>query len=196
MRKLSNHMIIPLICLFCIKWLTNSSGLEICEWQGIFQTSFRISVKKTLDFQEYRNDPKFSDRQAWANSVDPDQMRAYTVCHSVCILITTIFCVSEYLGNLWLITNSCTYLPTAQIKGLFLSAFILRLLVRLQSHTMSQLIRLWYLPHRRPAKGQASLRIPTVSPEPSLFAHMKIGCRQMVRPKIRPSHTRWLRMRI
>ena len=21
----------------------------------------------------YRNDPKFSDRQAWANSVDPDQ---------------------------------------------------------------------------------------------------------------------------
>ena len=23
--------------------------------------------------KEYRNDPKFSDRYAWANSVDPDQ---------------------------------------------------------------------------------------------------------------------------
>ena len=24
--------------------------------------------------QQYRNDPKYWDRQAWANSVDPDQM--------------------------------------------------------------------------------------------------------------------------
>ena len=38
---------------------------------------------------------------------------------------------------------------------------------------MSQLMRLWYLSHRRPAKAQASLRIRAVSPEPSLFAHMK-----------------------
>ena len=43
-------------------------------------------------------------------------------------------------------------------------------------------MRLWYLPHRRPAKAQASLRIRTISPEPSLFAHMKYG---RVRPKIR-----------
>ena len=48
---------------------------------------------------------------------------------------------------------------------------------------MSQLMRLWYLPHRRPANTQTSLRIRTVSPEPSLFAHMKYGSRQ--RPKIR-----------
>ena len=34
---------------------------------------------------------------------------------------------------------------------------------------MSQLMRLWYLSHRRPAKAQASLHICTVSPEPSLF---------------------------
>ena len=26
-----------------------------------------------LNLQKYRNDPKFSDRQAWANSDDPDQ---------------------------------------------------------------------------------------------------------------------------
>ena len=48
----------------------------------------------------------------------------------------------------------------------------------------SHLMRL-YLPHRRPAKAQASLHIRAVSPEPSLFAHMKNGGRRMVWPKIR-----------
>ena len=37
---------------------------------------------------------------------------------------------------------------------------------------------LWYLSHRRPEMAQASLRIRTVSPEPSLFAHMKYGSRR------------------
>ena len=46
-------------------------------------------------------------------------------------------------------------------------------------------MRLWYLSHRRPAKAQASLRIHAVSPEPSLFAHMKYGSRPWVQPKIR-----------
>ena len=41
---------------------------------------------------------------------------------------------------------------------------------------MSQLLRLWYLSHRRPAKAQA---------EPSLFAHMKYGSRRRVLPKNR-----------
>ena len=50
---------------------------------------------------------------------------------------------------------------------------------------LSQLMRLWYLSHRRPAKAQASLRIYAVSPEPSLFAHMKYGSRRRLRPKIR-----------
>ena len=47
---------------------------------------------------------------------------------------------------------------------------------------LSQLMRLWYLSHRRPAKAQASLRIRTVSSEPSLFAYMKYGSRRSVRP--------------
>ena len=47
-------------------------------------------------------------------------------------------------------------------------------------------MRLWYLSHRRPANAQASLRIRTVSPEPSLFAHIKNGSRRMARQKIRP----------
>ena len=49
----------------------------------------------------------------------------------------------------------------------------------------SQLMRLWYLTHRRPAKAKASLRIRAVSLEPSLFAHMKYGSRRRVQPKIR-----------
>ena len=50
---------------------------------------------------------------------------------------------------------------------------------------LSQLMRLWYLTHRCPAKVQVSLRIHTVSPEPSLFAHMKYGNRERVPLKIR-----------
>ena len=44
---------------------------------------------------------------------------------------------------------------------------------------------IWYLSHRRPAKALVSLRIHAVSPEPSLFAHMKYGSIRRVRPKIR-----------
>ena len=57
--------------------------------------------------------------------------------------------------------------------------------VKPQIKQMSQLMRLWYLSYRRPAKAQASLRIRAVSPEPSLFAHMKYGSRWRVRPNIR-----------
>ena len=39
--------------------------------------------------------------------------------------------------------------------------------------------------HRRPAKAQASLRIRSVSPEPSLFAHMRYQSRRRDRRKIR-----------
>ena len=59
---------------------------------------------------------------------------------------------------------------------------------------MSQLMRLWYLSHTRPAKAQASLRIRKVSPEPLLFAHMKYGSRRRVWPKIR--HLAPLSMRV
>ena len=57
----------------------------------------------------------------------------------------------------------------------------------LMSHKiqMSKLMRLWYLAHRLQAKSYASLRIRSVSPEPSLFAHVKFGSRQRVWPKFR-----------
>ena len=50
---------------------------------------------------------------------------------------------------------------------------------------LSQLMWLWYLSHRWPAKAQTSLRICEISPEPSLFAHLKYGSRWRVRPKIK-----------
>ena len=35
---------------------------------------FAVINLKFEQTMEYRNDPKFSDRQVWANSVDPDQV--------------------------------------------------------------------------------------------------------------------------
>ena len=52
-------------------------------------------------------------------------------------------------------------------------------------HNLSQLMRLWYLSHRRPAKAQAGLRVRAVSPEPSLFAHIKYSSRRRFWPTIR-----------
>ena len=49
----------------------------------------------------------------------------------------------------------------------------------------NQLMRLWHLSHKRPAKAQASLRIRAVSPEPSFFAHNKYRSRRRIRPKLR-----------
>ena len=46
-------------------------------------------------------------------------------------------------------------------------------------------MRLWYLWHRQPAKALASLHNHAVSPEPSLFAHMRYGSKRRVQPKIR-----------
>ena len=57
--------------------------------------------------------------------------------------------------------------------------------LELQCSYLSQLMRLWYLPHRWPAKAQVSLHIHAVLPEPSLFEHMKYGSKQRVGPKIR-----------
>ena len=40
----------------------------------------------------YRYDPKFSDSKVWANRVDPEQIRIYTVWHWVCTFsVNTLF---------------------------------------------------------------------------------------------------------
>ena len=33
----------------------------------------RVRSNKPAQSSDYRNDPKYSDRQVWANSADPDQ---------------------------------------------------------------------------------------------------------------------------
>ena len=48
----------------------------------------------------YRNDPKFSDRQVWANRADPDQ----TVCHSICIFWMHYSMVKQPCSNFRVIT--------------------------------------------------------------------------------------------
>ena len=42
-----------------------------------------------------------------------------------------------------------------------------------------------YLSHLQSAKAQASLRMRTVSPEPSLLAFIQFGCGRILRQKIR-----------
>ena len=39
----------------------------------VYVTFNNLSVTSGCCLSAYRNDPKFSDRYAWANSVDPDQ---------------------------------------------------------------------------------------------------------------------------
>ena len=61
---------------------------------------------------------------------------------------------------------------------------------------LSQLMWLWYLSHRRPAKAQTSLHIPAASPEPSLFTHMKYGKTKGPTKNQTSSPTGWLCMHV
>ena len=113
----------------------------------------------------------------WSTLFRSSLIRVYTVCHSICIF--------------W--THSCMAKPHCSNFRLTTAIFwVFKLFTFSWYHSylyvyayMSQLMRLWYLSHRQPAKAQASLRIRAVSPEPSLFDHMKYGSRRRVRPKIR-----------
>ena len=74
-----------------------------CHFIFFRQRPFRACSKFQLLM--YRNDPKFSDRYACANSADPDQtapsslIRVYTVCHSVCIVWTYYSVVEPHSSN-------------------------------------------------------------------------------------------------
>ena len=79
---------------------------EICPGFPPPQAALHIILSNEGD-AVYRNDPKFSDRYAWANSSDPDQtaplgsslIRVYTVCHSVCIVWTHYSMVEPQSSN-------------------------------------------------------------------------------------------------
>ena len=53
-----------------IKTTSNRAGLEVIDGWFCGLMFFWIVFQSSHD---YRNDPKFSDRYAWANSADPDQ---------------------------------------------------------------------------------------------------------------------------
>ena len=72
-------------------------------------TATFLSVQIFFVFLQYRNVPKFSDRQVWANSADPDQtapllIRVYTVCHSIHIFWTHYCTVKPLCLNFRVIT--------------------------------------------------------------------------------------------
>ena len=83
-------------------------------------------------------------------------------------------CVGPSQMNNTCNTQPCPTIPTTT-QGI----------MTFSSIELSQLMWLWYLSHRRPAKAQASLHIRAVSPEPSLFAHIIYGSSRRVRPNIR-----------
>ena len=62
----------------------------------------------TATIPKRNNDPKFSDRYAWANSADPDQTApwVYTVCHSICIVWNHYSMVEPHSSNFRVITTN------------------------------------------------------------------------------------------
>ena len=91
---------------------------------------------------------------------------------SFSVSVSTGFCAVKFVNYLFFLG-----LPSESIHFALITAWAFIYL--------SQLMRLWLISHRGTGKAQASLCIHTVSPEPSLFAHMKYGSRRRVRPKIR-----------
>ena len=112
--------------------------------QQTFKRKFlfvRLKLPHAVGFRLYRNFPKFSDRQVWANSADPDQTAprgavwsgstlfaipsASFGCitlrkhHLVQLLgwLQQIFWVFEYLGNLRYISRTTTFQMTG-LEGL------------------------------------------------------------------------------
>ena len=132
---------------------------------------------------DYRNFPKFSDRQVWTNSVDPDQtaprlllernslIRVYTVCHS----IWTFYSIVEPpCSKFRVITANFSgvrnfRICTVVIKSgeTILSCILIKHMGRLMTKPTK-----W---HVRPAKTQISLGIRPVWSESSLSARRTLG---------------------
>ena len=99
--------------LFLIK-----NAIDLCGFWCLLSSfgSDVIKLKRYVNDNQrtaqgiYRNDPKFSDRYAWANSADPDQRSSligvYTVCHSACIVWTHYSMVEPHSSNFRVITTN------------------------------------------------------------------------------------------
>ena len=56
----------------CSNFRVITANVRLSEFLGFLFTVFSADP----EIHGYRNDPKFSDRYAWANSADPDQTGA------------------------------------------------------------------------------------------------------------------------
>ena len=90
-------------------WASAQSDLSLCwvhipislvlSWGAQIST---LPVPLLYCFTTYRNDPKFSDRYAYRSSL----IRVYTVCHSVCIVLTHYSMVEPHSSNFRVITTN------------------------------------------------------------------------------------------
>ena len=149
---------------------TLSDPVKVRSWQIYGLPKDNLSVENGVIVQFSRRWPLFIDPQGQANKWVKNMVSLHFLTKSV-----------SYINDL---------MSYARIPGLELPNmldFVLFLSSSFENNTneLSQLMRLWYLSYRRPAKAQVSLSIHAVSPELSLFAHMKYGSRQSVQPKIR-----------
>ena len=77
---------------YIVSLQTNRYGAYLMEVERIFVSSpFKPMLWVLIFMKKNHNYPKFLNRQASANSADPDQtakrsslIRVYTVCHSIC----------------------------------------------------------------------------------------------------------------
>ena len=72
--------------------------VSICEVFRVAPTLFDGDQLWHIKHYTYRNDPKFSDRYAWANSADPDQTAPRGAVWSG----STLFAIPA--ASFWLIT--------------------------------------------------------------------------------------------
>ena len=62
-------------------------GMDLYELYVTMENIHHIKFDHGLDICNNLNhyDSKYVNRQVWANNVDPDQVRVFTICHSICI---------------------------------------------------------------------------------------------------------------
>ena len=83
----------------------NITHKKCCIGQIWLSRDFYFHVEQYWNFAiTYRNDPKFLDRYAWANSADPDQTAP--VCHSVCVVWTHYSMVESHSSNFRVTTTN------------------------------------------------------------------------------------------
>ena len=153
-----------LSCAFFQSSRILSKVLCVCHTQDWKQTNMNLNVSKKI--QRAAHLWIFHKSLRWLAKCSLAKNSLFPKCCSFCELEQP----EPILGSqriLWyevLCTKTVNWCPTEVRIPLI--------------HHMSQPMRLWYLSHRRRAKAQASLRIHAVSPEPSLFAHIKYGSRR------------------